>query len=88
MKVYLKIFSVLIKKLSDAFKSQYPQELKHGSVLELDLPNESSISNLIDSLNLEVNNRFLIFVNGKSRKADYILSEGDQIGIFPPIGGG
>ena len=88
MKVYLKIFSVLAKKLSDVFKSQYPEGLKAGTVVELDLPNKSSISNLMDSLHLERNSKYLIFVNGKSQKHEHELSEGDQIGIFPPIGGG
>jgi molybdopterin converting factor small subunit len=88
MKVYLKIFSVLANKLSDVLKSQYPEGLKAGTVVELDLPSTSSISNLMDNLNLRSNNKYLIFVNGKSQKHDYLLSEGDQIGIFPPIGGG
>jgi molybdopterin converting factor small subunit len=39
-------------------------------------------------LNLKSNNKYLVFVNGKSQKKNYLLSEGDQIGIFPPIGGG
>jgi molybdopterin converting factor small subunit len=88
MKVYLKIFSVLAKKLSDAFRVQYPQGLKAGTVVELDLPSKSSITNLMDRLELGSNKKYLIFVNGKSQKQDYLLSDGDQIGIFPPIGGG
>ena len=88
MKVYLKIFSVLANKLSDVLKSQYPEGLKAGTVVELGLPSKSTISNLMEILNLRSNNKYLIFVNGKSQKNDYLLAEGDQIGIFPPIGGG
>jgi molybdopterin converting factor small subunit len=88
MKVYLKIFSILAKKLSAVFKEQYPQGLKGGTVVELDLPDKSSILNLMDNLNLRSNNKYLVFVNGKSQEKNYLLSEGDQIGIFPPIGGG
>ena len=88
MKVYLKIFSVLAKKLSDAFRSQYPEGLTPGSIVELDLPSKSSLSNIMDTLKLERNNKYLIFVNGKSQKHEYQLSDGDKIGIFPPIGGG
>ena len=88
MKVYLKIFSVLAKKLSGVFKSQYPEGLTPGTVVELDLPNKSSLTNLMDSLHLESRGKYLIFVNGKSQKHEYQLSEGDKIGIFPPIGGG
>ncbi len=30
----------------------------------------------------------LVFVNGRHRSADLPLNEGDEVGLFPPIGGG
>jgi len=30
----------------------------------------------------------LIFINGIKRDLDYVLKDGDRVGIFPPVGGG
>jgi molybdopterin converting factor small subunit len=30
----------------------------------------------------------VVFVNGRARPRDWALSDGDELGIFPPIGGG
>jgi molybdopterin converting factor small subunit len=30
----------------------------------------------------------LVFANGLSRDLEYVLSDGDDLGIFPPVGGG
>jgi molybdopterin converting factor small subunit len=88
MKVYLKVFATLVRQLSEILQSQYPCGFKAGSAVEFDLPEQSSVGNLIDRLDLREKGRLLIFVNGKSQQFGYLLSEGDQIGIFPPIGGG
>ena len=29
-----------------------------------------------------------VFVNGVSRSFDHVLSDGDRVGIFPPVAGG
>jgi molybdopterin synthase sulfur carrier subunit len=29
-----------------------------------------------------------VFVNGVSRRLDYVLADGDRVGIFPPVAGG
>ena len=88
MQVYLKVFATLAQNLSETLKSQYPQGLKAGSAVALNLPEASSIGQLVDRLELGSKGGLLLFVNGKAKQPEYVLSEGDQIGIFPPIGGG
>jgi len=88
MKIYLKVFATLAQKLSESLKDQYPEGLKPGSAIELEMPTESSIGNLLDRLELRDKGGLLVFVNGRARRHEYKVSEGDQIGIFPPIGGG
>ena len=88
MKVYLKVFATLAEKLSDSLKDQFPEGFKAGSAIEFEMPEESSISGLLERLDLLDKGGLLIFVNGKAKQNGYLIREGDQIGIFPPIGGG
>ena len=88
MKIYLKVFAALAQLLTESLKGQYPDGLKPGSAIELDMPADSSIGNLLDRLELRDKGGLLVFVNGRARRQEYKVSEGDQIGIFPPIGGG
>ena len=88
MKIYLKVFATLAQKLSESLKDQYPDGLKPGSAIELDMPAESSIGNLLDKLELRGKDGLLVFVNGRAKQLEYKVCEGDRIGIFPPIGGG
>ena len=88
MKIYLKVFAALAQLLTESLKGQYADGLKPGSAIELDMPAESSIGNLLDRLELRGQGGLLVFVNGRARQHEYKVCEGDQIGIFPPIGGG
>ena len=88
MKIYLKVFAALAQLLTESLRDQYPDGFKPGSAIELDMPAESSIGNLLDLLELRDKGGLLVFVNGRAKRHDYMVCEGDQIGIFPPIGGG
>ncbi|MCX8110305.1 MAG: MoaD/ThiS family protein [Syntrophorhabdaceae bacterium] len=48
----------------------------------------TTISNIIEELGLPSEQVSIIFVNGRHAKPDTILKEGDEIAMFPPIGGG
>jgi sulfur carrier protein ThiS len=88
MKIYLKVFATLADKLSESLKDQFPKGFKPGSAIELEMPAETSISALIEKLELQDKGGLLVFVNGRAKHNGYMVREGDQIGIFPPIGGG
>jgi molybdopterin converting factor small subunit len=88
MTVHLKVFATLAEKLTETLKDQYPAGFKPGSAIELEIPEKSSIGGLLDRLDLKDKGGLLVFVNGKAQQDSYKIDEGDQIGIFPPIGGG
>jgi sulfur-carrier protein len=48
----------------------------------------STLLDLIAHLNLPEAEVKLIFVNGRAQTAEYKLNNNDDVGIFPPIGGG
>lgn len=88
MRVQLKVFATLTKRLSPMFHDQYPQGLRAGSPINMELPDNSSIADLLKRLGLDKEISLITFVNGRDQNRDYMLMDGDQIGIFPPIGGG
>lgn len=53
----------------------------------VELPENASIDEVVTSLNLP-KIAFLRIVNGEHRPAKYILKEGDELALFPPIAGG
>ena len=88
MTINLKVYATLVQKLSNDFKEQFPGGLKAGTVVKLDLPDASDVHELFKRLQLDEKNGLLTFVNGRAQHRDYKFQEGDEVGLFPPIGGG
>ena len=88
MRVYVKLYATLAKSVSGPILAQHPQELRAGSRLEVDLPEGSTLANLVDYLALPRKEIKVSFVNARSQDLDYRLEAEDEVGIFPPIGGG
>ena len=88
MKVYAKIFATLVSMVPDRVRERYPQGIHAGALLDIELPKESTLADLVDHLGLPRKKVRVVFVNGRAQQLDYILTPGDEIGIFPPIGGG
>ncbi len=59
-----------------------------GVPFEVDLPNGSSLSDLINQLDIPEREAKVIFVNSRIQSPDYQLQDNDEVSIFPPIGGG
>ena len=59
-----------------------------GTPFEVNLPAGSNLSFLIDQLKIPAESVKIAFVNGIIQSPDFILTDGDDVGIFPPIGGG
>ncbi len=54
----------------------------------VDLGQSSTLQQLIDQLGMPASELKIAFVNGLICDLDWVLQPGDQVGIFPPVGGG
>jgi sulfur-carrier protein len=59
-----------------------------GTLFELTLPEPATVQDLVRQLGIPVEEIKVPFVNGLIRELDCELKPGDEVGIFPPIGGG
>ncbi len=67
---------------------QYAPSAMAGVPFEVDLPEKATIADLIHQLNLPEEEVKVAFVNGRARPEEWRLEPGDEVGIFPPVGGG
>lgn len=77
--VQVKLFATLRK---------YRPEQGIGEAFQVDLPDGATAHDLVQELGLPDAEVKLVFVNGRAREGYHILADGDEIGIFPPVGGG
>ncbi len=77
--VHVKLFATL---------RQYRPGLGIGERFPLELPAGASIHDLMRQLKLPEDQVKLIFVNGLYQDLEHGLVDGDEVGIFPPVGGG
>jgi molybdopterin synthase sulfur carrier subunit len=59
-----------------------------GTPFEVDLPDGAVVADLIHHLSLPAEEVKVAFVNGRVQPEDWRLEPGDEVGIFPPGGGG
>jgi molybdopterin synthase sulfur carrier subunit len=77
--VHTKLFATL---------RDYRPGLKIGEAFPVDLPDGATVADLVRQLGVPEKEVKLIFVNGLMRELDHVLADGDELGIFPPVGGG
>lgn len=68
--------------------SHYGQSKRAGTPFEIDLSEEATVQDLITQLKIPLEATRITFVNGIIQEPDWKLKDGDEVGIFPPIGGG
>lgn len=60
-----------------------------GQIITVDLPENSSIKNLLEQLTIDVDPVHMLFVlNGRTSGLDQILKDGDVLNIMTAISGG
>jgi len=79
LKIKLKLFANL---------RQYLPGAPIGEAVEIDVPEQYTLGELAAQLKLPPDEVKICFVNGIICELEKILIEGDEVGIFPPIGGG
>ena len=59
-----------------------------GDAKELELPEGTILLEIYELLKVPPGEVKRTFVNGLSKGSDHVLSDGDRVALFPPIGGG
>lgn len=88
MKVSVRLYAFLPERVPEKIRERYPEGIRPGSRLELELPEGTTLMDLTAHLALPKEQVKLTVVNGRMREPDYRLQPQDEIGIFPPIAGG
>jgi molybdopterin converting factor small subunit len=66
----------------------YVPQAKIGTTLEVELQEGALIRDLANHYQLPLGQVKLAYVNGIYQEMDFQLHENDEVGLFPPIGGG
>ena len=77
--VHVKLFATL---------RRYRPDLGIGEAFAVELPEGTTVQGLIRHLDLPEDQVKIVFVNALFRPMDHILADGDELGIFPAVGGG
>jgi len=77
--VHVKLFATL--------RRHYPH-LGIGEAMPIELPDGATIGELVNHLQLPADHVKIVFVNSIVRDKDHPLANGDEVGIFPQVGGG
>ena len=67
---------------------RYLGDLQAGTPVEIELPEGSTLRDLAQVLKLPVDEVKVCFINGIISELDQPLHENEEVGMFPPIGGG
>jgi molybdopterin converting factor small subunit len=79
MRVHVKLYASL---------RRFADDVPLGTPIVVDLPESATLENLYQTLHLPTEEIKLAYINGRVRDDDWQLESGDEIGIFPPVGGG
>ncbi len=79
MEVKVKLFATL---------GQYAPDGESAKPFVVEVDEGAQLNALFDLMDIPEERVHLKFVNGRARKGYYELQPGDEVGFFPPIGGG
>jgi sulfur carrier protein ThiS len=74
-------------KLFATLRRHYPH-LGIGEPMPVELPQGATVRVLVEQLDLPADQVKVVFVNGIVHSEEHVLEDGDELGIFPPVGGG
>ena len=79
MKITVKLFATL---------SKYSKGGIAGIPFSIELEDGKTLRDLVECLEIPEEETKVVFVDGIAQPLSYELLDGDDVGIFPPIGGG
>ncbi|KPL79383.1 hypothetical protein ADN00_02810 [Ornatilinea apprima] len=59
-----------------------------GIAFEMDVPEGASLADVAELLRLPAEEIKIAYVNARAQQLDWQLQDDDEIGYFPPVGGG
>ena len=68
--------------------SRYGSGEKAGAPFNVEIAEGATLRDLVAHLKIPTEETRILFVNGIIQEPDYRLKSNDDVGIFPPIGGG
>jgi len=71
-----------------AMLGRYRANLQPAEPFFVDMADGTTLERLAAFLCLPREEVRMTFVNGRARPLDWVLQDGDEVGIFPPVGGG
>ena len=84
IKVQARIYATLIRLVPERISERYPQGIRAGLPLEVEMPEGSTLADLVDHFALPREKVRVVFVNGRAQQLDHRLAPGDQVGIDTP----
>jgi len=79
VEVRVKLYATLVR---------YVEGIRAGQPISLNLPEGSTIRDVLTVLKIPEEEVKVAFVAGRACPWDTVLKDGDEVGIFSPIGGG
>jgi molybdopterin converting factor small subunit len=79
MKVSVKLYASLTKYAGGSVMHE---------PMQVELADEATLTELYDAIGIPDNEVKTAFVNSTMQTANYRLRDGDEVGVFPPVGGG
>ena len=79
MHVTVRVFATL---------KRYLPEERANHPFDLNLPEGATLADVVRLVGLPATEVKVTFVNGRTEELSFPLHAGDEVGIFPPIGGG
>ncbi|MBU2702429.1 molybdopterin converting factor small subunit [Sporomusaceae bacterium BoRhaA] len=77
---------VLEVRLYATLRRYAPNSL--NGIISLTVPERITVLDLVKQLKMDPAEIHLIMINGLGREFDERLTDGDRVGLFPPVGGG
>lgn len=79
MKIKVRLYATLRK---------YMPDVPSGQSVDVTVPDGATVGDLLDTLGVPRDDMRTCYVASIYRTPDYTLREGDEVALFPPVGGG